>query len=134
MLAALLGMLAVAAPYLWTRLERRQVDALASRLVGETKLLGGAIPWDDGARLEDSCASLSTDLGLRITVLGAEGRVLCDSGRAAGGSAGIADAPEVRAALAGGTGSSKVVSTSASSALMYTRRPSRIAVSTGARS
>jgi two-component system, OmpR family, phosphate regulon sensor histidine kinase PhoR len=104
MLAALLGMLAVAAPYLWTRLERRQVDALASRLVGETKLLGGAIPWDDGARLEDSCASLSTDLGLRITVLGAEGRVLCDSGRSARGSTGISDAPEVRAALADGTG------------------------------
>jgi two-component system, OmpR family, phosphate regulon sensor histidine kinase PhoR len=97
-------MLAVAAPYLWTRLERRQVDALASRLVGETKLLGDAIPWDDGTRLEDSCASLSADLGLRITVLGAEGNVLCDSGRAAGGSTGISDAPEVRAALAGGTG------------------------------
>jgi len=103
-LAALLGMLAVAAPYLWTRLERRQVDALTSRLIGETKLLGDSIPWDDGTRLEDACASLSTDLGLRITVLGAEGRVLCDSGRAAGGSAAISDAPEVRAALAAGTG------------------------------
>jgi two-component system phosphate regulon sensor histidine kinase PhoR len=104
MLAALLGMLAVAAPYLWAHLERRQVDAMASRLAGETRLLGDAIPWDDGVRLEDACTSLAGDLGLRITVLGAEGRVLCDSNRAAGASPDVTDAPEVRAALAGGTG------------------------------
>jgi len=104
MLAALLGMLAVAAPYLWTRLERRQVDAMASRLVGETRLLGDAVPWDDGPRLEDACATLAGDLGLRITMVSMEGRVLCDSNRAAGASVGIPDAPEVRAALAGGTG------------------------------
>ena len=104
MLAALLGMLAVAAPYLWTRLERRQVDAMASRLAGETRLLGDAIPWDDGPRLEDACATLATELGLRVTVLGADGRVQCDSGRAAGASASIPDLPEVRAAFAAGTG------------------------------
>src|SRR5262245_10291334 len=104
MLAALLGMLAVAAPYLWTRLERRQVDAIASRLVGETRLLGDAIPWDDAPRLEDACTSLAADLGLRVTVLGADGWVQCDSGRAGGTSASISDLPEVRAALAAGTG------------------------------
>jgi two-component system, OmpR family, phosphate regulon sensor histidine kinase PhoR len=104
MLAALLGMLAVAAPYLWTRLERHQVDAMASRLAGETRLLGDAIPWDDEPRLEDACTSLAADLGLRVTVLGADGRVQCDSGRAGGSSASISDLPEVRAALATGTG------------------------------
>ena len=104
MLAALLGMLAVAAPYLWTRLERHQVDAMASRLAGETRLLGDAIPWDDEPRLEDACTSLAADLGLRVTVLGADGRVQCDSGSAGSSSASISDLPEVRAALATGTG------------------------------
>jgi len=104
MLAALLGMLAVAAPYLWARFERRQVDAIASRLAGETRLLGEAIPWDEGAALEDTCTSLAGDLGLRITVLGGDGRMLCDSNRVAGGSSDVADVPEVRAALAAGTG------------------------------
>ena len=102
MLAALLGMLAVAAPYLWTRLERHQVDAMASRLAGETRLLGDAIPWDEGPRLEEACTSLAAELGLRITVLDAEGRVQCDSGRAGRTSASIPDLPEVRAAFAGG--------------------------------
>src|SRR4029077_20780073 len=104
MLAALLGMLAVAAPYLWARFERRQLDAIASRLAGETSLLGEAIPWDEGAALEDTCTSLAGDLGLRITVLGGDGRMLCDSNRVAGGSSDVADVPEVRAALAAGTG------------------------------
>jgi two-component system phosphate regulon sensor histidine kinase PhoR len=104
MLAALLGMLAVAAPYLWTRLERHQVDAMASRLAGETRLLGDAIPWDEGPRLEEACTSLAAELGLRITVLDAEGRVQCDSGRAGRTSASIPDLPEVRAAFAGGAG------------------------------
>src|SRR5262249_57497879 len=102
--AALLGRVAVAAPSLGTRLERHQVDAMASRLAGETRLLGDAIPWDDEPRLEDACTSLAADLGLRVTVLGADGRVQCDSGRAGGSSASISDLPEVRAALATGTG------------------------------
>src|SRR4029077_16239353 len=54
--------------------------------------------------LEDTCTSLAGDLGLRITVLGGDGRMLCDSNRVAGGSSDVADVPEVRAALAAGTG------------------------------
>lgn len=104
MLAALLGMLAVAAPYLWTHLEQRQVDAIASRLAGETRLLGDAIPWDEGAPLEDTCTHLAGDLGLRITVLDGDGRMLCDSNRVVGASSDVADVPEVRAALAAGAG------------------------------
>ena len=103
-LAALLGVLAVAAPYLWTHLERRQVDAIASRLAGETRLLGEAIPWDEGAPLEDTCTRLAGDLGLRITVLDGDGRMLCDSDRVVGASSDVADVPEVRAALAAGAG------------------------------
>jgi two-component system phosphate regulon sensor histidine kinase PhoR len=104
MLAALLGMLAVAAPYLWTHLEQRQVDAIASRLVGETRLLGEALPWDEGAPLEDTCTHLAGDLGLRITVLDGDGRMLCDSNHVVGASSDVADVPEVRAAFAAGAG------------------------------
>jgi two-component system phosphate regulon sensor histidine kinase PhoR len=104
MLAALLGMLAVAAPYLWTHLEQRQVDAIASRLVGETRLLGEVLPWDEGAPLDDTCTHLAGDLGLRITVLDGDGRMLCDSNHVVGASSDVADVPEVRAAFAAGAG------------------------------
>src|SRR5262249_39612817 len=73
-------------------------------LAGETRLLGDAIPWDDEPRLEDACTSLAADLGLRVTVLGADGRVQCDSGRAGSSSASNPDLPDVRDARATGTG------------------------------
>src|SRR5262249_58750081 len=60
--------------------------------------------WAEGPGLKDACTSLAADLGLRVTVLGADGWVQCDSGRAGGTSASISDLPEVRAALAAGTG------------------------------
>jgi two-component system, OmpR family, phosphate regulon sensor histidine kinase PhoR len=99
----LLGVLAAGAPYVWTRLERQQVDALAVRLTGEARLVGAAVPWDPGAALDDACTGLSSDLGLRITVTGADGRVLCDSDRAAARPDRV-EAPEVREALTDGTG------------------------------
>jgi two-component system, OmpR family, phosphate regulon sensor histidine kinase PhoR len=93
--------LALGAPYVWTRLERRQVDALAERLTGEARLVGAVVPWEAGAALDDACTGLSSDLGLRITVAGADGRVLCDSDRAAERPARL-DVPELRGALTDG--------------------------------
>jgi len=96
--------LAAGVPYLLARLERRQVAALTARLVGETRLLGGVVPWAEGAPLADACTSLATDLGLRITVMAAGGHVLCDSDRTAGVLRDLAGLPEIRAALTTGTG------------------------------
>ncbi len=89
------------APYVWTRLERRQVDALAVRLTAEARLVGAIVPWGEGAALDDACTGLSADLGLRVTVTDADGRVLCDSDRGAARPRSL-DVPEVRAALTDG--------------------------------
>jgi two-component system, OmpR family, phosphate regulon sensor histidine kinase PhoR len=102
-LAALAGALVVAAPWLWTRLERREIDTLRERLTIEATLAGESIPWADGAHLEDTCTRLSTDLGLHVTVIGTAGLVLCDSARG-GAAARVEDQPEVREALASGLG------------------------------
>ena len=102
-LAALAGALVVAAPWLWTRLERQEIDTLRDRLTTEATLVGDAVPWAEGAPLQDTCASLSTDLGLRVTIIGTGGLVLCDSART-GTAARIEDQSEVREALAAGRG------------------------------
>ena len=50
-LAALAGVLLVVAPWLWMRLERRQIDALQERLTTEAALVGEAVPWAEGTQL-----------------------------------------------------------------------------------
>jgi two-component system phosphate regulon sensor histidine kinase PhoR len=62
------------------------------------------LPWDEGAPLDDTCTHLAGDLGLRITVLDGDGRMLCDSNHVVGASSDVADVPEVRAAFAAGAG------------------------------
>jgi two-component system phosphate regulon sensor histidine kinase PhoR len=91
----------LATPSVWTRLERRQAAAFGARATAEARLVGDLLPWEVGPALDDACAGLSSDLGLRITVSGADGRVLCDSDRAAA-HPGTLDAPEVRRALTDG--------------------------------
>src|SRR5262249_43552662 len=83
-LAALTGVLVVAGPWLWSRLERREIEALRERVITEAALVGEALPWVEGPQLEDECTGLSNDLGLRVTVVGTAGHVLCDSARGAG--------------------------------------------------
>ena len=89
------------APYVWARLERRQVDALGVRLAAEARLVGAAVPWEPGAARDDACTGLSSDLEVRITLTGADGRVLCDSDRAAARPDRL-DGPEIRGALTDG--------------------------------
>src|SRR5262249_61145690 len=60
-LAALAGALVVAAPWLWTRLERQEIDTLRDRLTTGATLVGDAVPWTEGAPREDTGTSLSTD-------------------------------------------------------------------------
>src|SRR5262249_35324740 len=103
-LAALTGVLLVAAPWLWVRLGRRQVDALEKRLTTEAALVGEAVPWAEGTQLQDACTTISTAAGLQVMVIGTGGRVLCDSTRTAGSPAPVADEPEVRDAFANGKG------------------------------
>jgi len=103
-LAALAGVLLVAAPWLWMRLERREVDALQKRLTTEAALVGQSVPWAEGTQLQDACTTISTAAGLQVAVIGTGGRVLCDSARGAGPTARIEDEPEVRDAFTSGKG------------------------------
>jgi len=103
-LAALAGVLLVAAPWLWMRLERREVDALQKRLTTEAALVGQSVPWVEGTQLQDACTTISTAAGLQVAVIGTGGRVLCDSARGAGPTARIEDEPEVRDAFTSGKG------------------------------
>jgi two-component system phosphate regulon sensor histidine kinase PhoR len=102
-LAALLGVLVLATPSVWTRLERRQVEGFGARAIAEARLVGDLLPWEAGPALDDACTGLSSELGLRITVIGADGRVLSDSDRAEARPATL-DGQEVRRALTEGVG------------------------------
>lgn len=97
-------MLAVAIPYVSVTIERHQVESLVARLQAEARLVGEILPWSPGPPLDAACLRLSTELGLRITMIAADGRVLCESTRSPTSLENHADRPEVREALAGGTG------------------------------
>jgi len=103
-LAALAGVLVVAVPYFGIALEAHQVDTLAERLLGEARTVGEALPWSAGAELDEAAARLAADLGARITVIAADGRVLGESTRSSESLENHADRPEFKAALKDGSG------------------------------
>jgi two-component system, OmpR family, phosphate regulon sensor histidine kinase PhoR len=116
-LVALAG--AAAVPYVSLTLERDQIDTLARRLTAEARVAGDLLPWARDASLDDACARLSTTLEVRVTVLAADGAVLCESSRASAELGSHADRPEVRQALTMGTGASVRWSETAQTRLVY---------------
>ena len=119
-LVALLGALLTAVPYVALTVERHQVETLAERLFAEARLAGEALPWSSGEELDAACARLAADLGVRVTVIAREGRVLGESTRPSSELENHANRPEIRAALATGTGQKKRWSTTVRSRLLYT--------------
>jgi two-component system phosphate regulon sensor histidine kinase PhoR len=113
------GALAVSVPFVTVTLERHQVDTLAERLAAEARLAGAALPWTTGAPLDAACVRLAGELGVRLTVIAPDGRVLGESSRGSEGLASHADRPEVRAALAVGRGRSVRQSTTVDGRLLY---------------
>jgi two-component system phosphate regulon sensor histidine kinase PhoR len=99
------GVLLVAVPYVAVTVERHQTDTLAERLLAEARIAADALPWSDGD-LDAACARLAADLGVRLTVIAPEGRVLGESTGASADLENHADRPEIRSALAEGTGRS----------------------------
>jgi two-component system phosphate regulon sensor histidine kinase PhoR len=118
-LAALAGVLAVAIPYVSSTLATHQMETLGARLRAESRLVGQIIPWTGGSELADACARLSADLNVRVTVMDADGQVVCESSRSPIGLESHADRVEVREALATGTGSSIRQSATTGERLMY---------------
>jgi two-component system phosphate regulon sensor histidine kinase PhoR len=100
------GVLLVAVPYVAVTVERHQTDTLAERLLAEARVAADALPWTPGTVLDDACARVGADLGIRLTVIGTDGLVLGESTQSSDALENHADRPEIRAALAGGTGQS----------------------------
>jgi two-component system phosphate regulon sensor histidine kinase PhoR len=111
--------LAVAIPYVSSTLETHQMETLAARLHAEARLVGQIIPWTRGPELVEACTRLSTDLNVRVTVMTAIGEVICESSRPPAQLENHADRPEVREALAVGSGSAVRDSATTGEQLMY---------------
>jgi two-component system phosphate regulon sensor histidine kinase PhoR len=105
-IAALAVALVATAPYVAVTLERHQVATLGDRLLAEAQALADAVGWGDGPALDATCARFAKELGVRITVIGADGRVLGESTRSSESMENHSDRPEVREALATGSGRS----------------------------
>src|SRR5437773_4305530 len=118
-LAALGAALVTAIPYVAVTVERHQIETLGERLLAEARLAAEALPWTSGAPLDAACTQLAADLGVRLSVIGADGRVLGESTRASESLENHADRPEVREALSGGSGQSVRYSATVGTRLIY---------------
>src|SRR5206468_1429652 len=119
-LAALGAALVTAIPYVAVTVERHQIETLGERLLAEARLAAEALPWTAGAPLDAACTQLAADLGVRLTVIAADGRVLGESTRCSESLENHADRPEVRAALAAGRGQAVRHSATVGAQLLYT--------------
>src|SRR5205809_5634129 len=119
-LAALAAALVSAIPYVALTLERHQIETLGERLLAEARLAGEALPCTAGAVLDAACARLAADLGVRLTVIAADGRVLGESTRSSESLENHADRPEVKDALANGHGQKVRHSATLGVRLLYT--------------
>src|SRR5215813_7654297 len=77
--AAIVGSLLVAIPWLVWTLQRDRVATLAARLEGDAHEAGSVLPWTGGPELDRACAALAGRLDARVSVIGPDGRVLGES-------------------------------------------------------
>src|SRR5262245_2999464 len=118
-LAALAGVLVLAVPYVGVTVERHQVDTLVERLLAESRAASEALPWTNGPALDQASARIAAILGVRLTVIAPDGRVLGESTRSSDSLENHADRPEVREAFARGDGHSTRVSATVGTRLLY---------------
>ena len=118
-LAALAGVLVTTVPYVTVTLERHEIDTLGGRLLAEARVVSEALPWTAGDALDAACARLAGDLGVRLTVIDGDGRVLGESTRVSESLENHADRPEVRDALTRGSGQSVRYSATVGMRLIY---------------
>lgn len=96
------------------------VSSLGERLELEARLLAKALPSpSDNHEFDLLCRNLANELVTRITIVGADGRVLCDSVEASATMENHRWRPEVVEALKTGTGSSFRYSTTTGEELFY---------------
>ena len=96
------------------------VSSLGERLELEARLLAKALPsLSDNHEFDLVCRNLANELVTRITIVGADGRVLCDSVEASATMENHRGRPEVVEALKTGSGSSFRYSTTTGEELFY---------------
>jgi two-component system phosphate regulon sensor histidine kinase PhoR len=97
--AAVLGTLVTAVPWLVVTLDRDQIATVVGRLSGDAREAGHTLPWERGPTLDAACTALGERLGARVTVIAPNGDVLGESSQPSAGLPSHADRPEVRAAF-----------------------------------
>ncbi|MBI1995372.1 MAG: PAS-domain containing protein [Deltaproteobacteria bacterium] len=86
----------------------------------KSRVLARVLPWsDEPGSLDALCKTLSQELGVRITVIARDGRVIGDSDEPAVQLENHGTRPEVAAALSHGTGSAVRYSTTVKHDLLY---------------
>src|SRR5918995_1773262 len=96
------------------------VSSLGERLELEARLLAKTLPsLSDNQEFDLLCRNLANELLTRITIVAADGRVLCDSVEASGAMENHRWRPEVVEALETGSGSSFRYSTATGEELFY---------------
>ncbi len=103
-LAAIVGSLLTAVPWLVVTLERDQITTLVTRLEGDAHVAAAVLPWTHGPALDRACAELAGRLDARITVVAPDGVVLGESSQPSEKLVNHADRPEIQAALHDGQG------------------------------
>ncbi len=101
-------------------LRKFYIANLSERMKRDAHLLGRLLPRDQqGLRFDALCRKFGDDLGLRITVIAADGMVLCDSTEGSAGMENHAGRPEVAAALQRNSGSATRYSTTVQLDMFY---------------
>lgn len=103
-----------------TLLRNFYIGSLSTRMEQEAHLLARVVPFDRaGIDLDNICRQLSGELGSRITVIAADGRVLGDSAEVSEQMENHANRPEVIEALRTGTGTAIRFSTTVRYNMLY---------------
>jgi two-component system, OmpR family, phosphate regulon sensor histidine kinase PhoR len=106
--------------YSSTIIRRAYVSSLGDRMDREARLVAKTTPWSfDNQALDILSRDLARELGVRITVIGSDGRVHGDSEEPSSSMENHASRPEVLQALAIGTGGSVRYSTTTGYDLLY---------------
>ncbi len=93
---------------------------LSKKMQEEAKIVSRLLPFGlDGEALDKVCRDLARDLGVRITLIALNGKVLCDSDEASITMENHGTRPEVKEALNNGSGRSVRYSTTVRHEMLY---------------
>jgi two-component system phosphate regulon sensor histidine kinase PhoR len=102
--AAVVGTLVTAVPWLVAALDDDQIAGIVGRLEGDARVAAHVLPWERGRALDDASRGLGELLAARVTVIAEDGTVLGESAQPSRELVNHRDRPEVRAAFEHGHG------------------------------